>query len=142
MDLALNNLQRLIRHKTRPSNQATICIKMDLALNNLQRLICHKTQPSNPLTICIKMDLALNNLQRLICHKTQSTNQPTILWNISYPLIHFLCYIAFFNVDSISAELGPLGLNSQLPGKLQLHTVTFIQIPFHSGIEFFLSLLC
>ena len=26
----------------------TICIKMDLALNNLQRLICHKTQPINP----------------------------------------------------------------------------------------------
>ena len=25
----------------------TICIKMDLALNNLQRLICHKIQPTN-----------------------------------------------------------------------------------------------
>ena len=25
----------------------TICIKMDLALNNLQRLICYKTQPTN-----------------------------------------------------------------------------------------------
>ena len=24
-----------------------ICIKMDLALNNLHRLICHKTQPTN-----------------------------------------------------------------------------------------------
>ena len=24
-----------------------ICIKMDLALNNLQKLICHKTQPTN-----------------------------------------------------------------------------------------------
>ena len=24
-----------------------ICIKMDLALNNLQRLICHKTQANN-----------------------------------------------------------------------------------------------
>ena len=24
-----------------------ICIKMDLALNNLQRLICHKNQPTN-----------------------------------------------------------------------------------------------
>ena len=24
-----------------------ICIRMDLALNNLQRLICHKTQASN-----------------------------------------------------------------------------------------------
>ena len=25
-----------------------ICIKMDLALNNLQRLICHITQSTNP----------------------------------------------------------------------------------------------
>ena len=27
-----------------------ICMKMDLALNNLRRLICHKTQISNQLT--------------------------------------------------------------------------------------------
>ena len=25
--------------------ELTICIKMDLALNDLERLICHKTQP-------------------------------------------------------------------------------------------------
>ena len=25
-----------------------ICIKMDLALNNIQRLICHKTQTNKP----------------------------------------------------------------------------------------------
>ena len=45
----------------------------DLALNNLQRLICHKTQPNQILYIYIyiyKEDLALNNLQWLICHKT------------------------------------------------------------------------
>ena len=28
-----------------------ICIKMDLALNNQQRLICHKTQPTNQQSI-------------------------------------------------------------------------------------------
>ena len=27
--------------------EVTICVKMDLALNNLQSLICHKTQPTN-----------------------------------------------------------------------------------------------
>ena len=45
----------------------------DLALNNLQWLICHKTQP-NQIIYLIYMyeeDLALNNLQWLICHKTQ-----------------------------------------------------------------------
>ena len=30
--------------------QLIICLKMDLALNNLQRLICHKTQTTNQLT--------------------------------------------------------------------------------------------
>ena len=28
--------------------ELTICMKMDLALNNLQRLICHKTQTNQP----------------------------------------------------------------------------------------------
>ena len=32
-----------------------ICIKMDLALNNLQRLICHKTQTTNQPTSELKM---------------------------------------------------------------------------------------
>ena len=48
--------------------------KVDLALNNLQWLICHKTltQP-NPIYLIYmyKEDLALNNLQWLICPKTQ-----------------------------------------------------------------------
>ena len=48
--------------------------KEDLALNNLQWLICHKTQPNQiiyDLKYMYKEDLALNNLQWLICHKTQ-----------------------------------------------------------------------
>ena len=46
--------------------------KEDLALDNLQWLICHKTQP-NPIYLIYmyKEDLALNNLQWLICHKTK-----------------------------------------------------------------------
>ena len=36
-----------------------ICIKMRLALNNLQRLICHKTQTTNPASI---LDMTLNCL--------------------------------------------------------------------------------
>ena len=43
-----------------------ICIEIDLALNNLQWLICHKTQPNQIIYILIyiyKDDLALNNLQ-------------------------------------------------------------------------------
>ena len=47
--------------------------KEDLALNNLQLLICHKTQQNK--IVCIqyiyKRDLALNNLKWFICHKTK-----------------------------------------------------------------------
>ena len=45
--------------------------KDGLALNNLQWLICHKTKPNLIyLTYKYKEDLALNNLQWLIYHKT------------------------------------------------------------------------
>ena len=44
-DLALNNLQWLIYHKTQP-NQIIYMYKEDLALNNLQWLMCHKTKPN------------------------------------------------------------------------------------------------
>ena len=46
-DLALNNLQELIYHKTPTKPNPTYLLNMykeDLALNNLQWLICHKTQ--------------------------------------------------------------------------------------------------
>ena len=55
--------------------------KEDLALNNLQGLICHKTKPNQTIfniyiyicvCVCVyKEDLALNNLQWLIFHKTK-----------------------------------------------------------------------
>ena len=34
--------------------EVIICIKMDLALNNLRRLICYKTQPTNLNEHCLK----------------------------------------------------------------------------------------
>ena len=52
---------------------------MDLELNNLQRLICHKTKQTKPksnqskayiyLIYLHKEDLVLNNVEWLICHK-------------------------------------------------------------------------
>ena len=53
--------------------------KGDLALNNLQWLICHKTQPNDiNLIYMYKEDLVLKNLQWLICHKTQPNQIPYI----------------------------------------------------------------
>ena len=47
-DLALNNLQWLISHKTKPNPIYLICMyKENLELNNLQWLICHKTKPNH-----------------------------------------------------------------------------------------------
>ena len=46
--------------------------KEDLASNNLQWLIYHKTQPDHIYLIHMyKKDLALNNPQGLISHKTK-----------------------------------------------------------------------
>ena len=76
-DLALNNQQWLICHKTQPNQRSYILIymyKQDLALNNIQWLICHKTQPKPNhiyLVYMYKQDLASNNLLGLICHKTK-----------------------------------------------------------------------
>ena len=62
-------------NQTKPNHIYLIYMyKEDLALNNLQWLICHKTQtkPNHIYLIYIcKEDLALNNLQCLICHKTK-----------------------------------------------------------------------
>ena len=48
--------------------------KKDLALNNLQLLIFHKTKPNQIIYLIYmyKEDLALNDQQWLICHKTKS----------------------------------------------------------------------
>ena len=56
--------------------------KEDLALNNLQELIYHKTQPNQIIyLICMyKEDLALNNLQELIYHK--NSTKPNHIFNI------------------------------------------------------------
>ena len=73
-DLALNNLQWLICHKTptKPNHIYLIYVyKEDLVSNNLQH---HKTQSNQIIYNLIYMykdDLALNNLQWLICHKPQ-----------------------------------------------------------------------
>ena len=62
--------------------------KEDLALNNLQWLICHKTKPnptqSNPIYLIYmyKEDLALNKLQWLICHKTKPNPIKSYIFNI------------------------------------------------------------
>ena len=38
--------------------ELTICIKMDLALNKQQRLMCHKTQPTNQPTNQMKSEIS------------------------------------------------------------------------------------
>ncbi len=61
------------------TNHSISMYKEDLALNNLQWLICHKTQPNQMIysIYMYKEDLALNNLKWLICHKTKQ-NSPNL----------------------------------------------------------------
>ena len=70
--------------------------KEDLALNNLQRLICHKTQLNQIIYIeyiYIKEDLVLNNLQWLICCKTL----PNQIIYIGYICIKRIWYCITYN---------------------------------------------
>ena len=56
------------------TNHVSYAYKEDLALNNPQWLIYHKTQQNQNhiyLIYMYKEDLALNKQQWLICHKTQ-----------------------------------------------------------------------
>ena len=56
----------------------TICIKMDLALNNLQGLICHKTQPTNQKqnSISNQHDIKQCIVKINLCHMNQFWDQP------------------------------------------------------------------
>ena len=89
----------------------------ELALNNLQWLICHKTQP-NQIRYSIYMykeELALNNLQCLICHKIQPTTIVVCL-NGKYFILgffmkdivlhtHFSVYIIIIIIKCLSPSI-------------------------------------
>ena len=86
-DLALNNLQRLIRHKKTSQPNLIYFIYMykeDLALNKLQCLKCHKTKPpnhpTNP-TINSCLILFLNSFYYCSCYYKLNTPAalPTLL---------------------------------------------------------------
>ena len=73
--------------------------KEDLALNNLQWLICHKTQPNQIIYMLIYMykeDLALNNQQWLIFPETKP-NQTKLniykLYILKIPAYLFILYL-------------------------------------------------
>ena len=71
--------------------------KENLALNNLQWFICHKTQPIKIIIYLIYMfkeDLALNNLQWLICQKKKKkkTQTKSFIFNIRGSLNNFLTF--------------------------------------------------
>ena len=64
--------------------------KEDLALNNLEWLICHKTKPNLIYLIYMyKEDLALNRLQWLSCHKTKPNQNRRLSMNILFVIMEF-----------------------------------------------------
>ena len=66
---------------------------MDLALNNLQGLICHKTQPTNPTMDQIKLlvsvkyyQLLLSVYKQMSAGSCKNCNQQTTRSQIVYPI--------------------------------------------------------
>ena len=68
--------------------------KPDLALNNQEWLICHKTKPNHIYLIYTnKPDLALNNQEWLICHKTKPNSFSLSLSHThTHCFFHFTIY--------------------------------------------------
>ena len=65
----------------------TICIKMDLALNNLQRLICHKTQINNQLLrfefeskIIYRCSYWINSIYEMIYLASEITQKKKVIY--------------------------------------------------------------
>ena len=73
-DLALNNLQGLKCHKTKP-NQIYILRGFGIKLLIMVDMPLNPTQPNQTksyiFNVYVKEDLVLDNRQGLICHKTQ-----------------------------------------------------------------------
>ena len=97
-----------------------ICIKMDLALNNLQWLMCHKTKPNDSgyLFWCV---LVFRNAEKCIQETVLSTILNDLLW-LTYWIVTFLVVRVFANglgdLGSIPGCIIPKTLNMVLDTSL------------------------
>ena len=90
--------------------ELTICIKMDLALNNLRRLISHKTQSTNqPSLFARPLDVRSKGTNNNCYHLHHFTAFSTLWQNpciyISFHFISFLLLIHFYCVRHSNSEI-------------------------------------
>ena len=137
--------------------ELVICIKMDLALNNLQRLICHKTQTTKAPT-CLPINLFIyqfglrinmlacsfyfvfsNNfisfliaIIYFLCLRNYSLKQIYIFLNslnIYTSDVNYICYHALFTLFIDST------LNRNAHADPMFWVYTFIDIQYYSLIQ-------
>ena len=113
--------------------------KEDLALNNLQWLISHKTKPDQTkpnhiyLIYMYKEDLAFNKLQWLICHKTKP-NQSSKKEGSGYEIkLDLVVRSPFW----ISEEYGVTISLPLLQGSLWTGVIVYTRLPFKGQIGLF-----
>ena len=128
---------------------------MDLAVNNLQRLICHKTQITNQrnhiyFIYMYRHDLVLDNLQWLICHKIQPNHLSSCSHHSSsffFPFlfsshvsISFSSFVSFSHFSFLSCLL--VLILQRLLNSLSLFSfLVFFFLPFFFLFFFFFFLV-
>ena len=102
-------------------NRTDIYMKRDLALNNLQKLICHKTQPTNQLTnqsalfyvVFVSMHRCYIQCWQVIFHFLFLTHCLCLLWSVKpfYIVISFLVLLSLrWSSSLIHFKNGPVSL--------------------------------
>ena len=95
---------------------------MDLALNNLQRLICHKTQQTKPNHQKVVLDSALLNTQRYMVRIKGKVGQSRE-WSSTLPIHHGEVAIEKGSFRSPSTKGRQLYFNTVLLQRWILHQV-------------------
>ena len=67
-------------------------IKMDLALNNLQRLICHKTQQTKPNQKALRVAITDSSMLKTFQQQKKKKNNETLArWGYYFHFLKFTC---------------------------------------------------
>ena len=122
--------------KTTTTNKLFICIKMDLALNNQQMLICHKTEPNRESE---RLDFELVYYDVSVQHVSHYTIGATlcydrIRYNISYSLSSRQRLKCQYRIQLITKIINHMFTNTR-----QFYTRCMIKSTSYDQEEIFLS---
>ena len=84
--------------------ELTILIKMDLALNKLEKLICHKTQPTNQPNQTKPINADANLKQKIFIFIIYSIRTVVFIFIVIFWKSQLIRPSAFFSVSSRTGE--------------------------------------